>query len=136
MILAIRFQFEDIAIITGAVIIVITVLSLYLYRMNMQNMKHTTRLFVELSILITDFKKALERVKLFKKEEYATEIGVHEENLVRFSELLEQIRLNREKNPKIKNIFDIEKTLDIDTDTIKRKIRKEIRLLISYLQKA
>ena len=108
MIFAINIQLEDISIISGAVIIVVTAVVFFLYRMNLQNMKHTTRLFIEFSILITDFRKALDRVKLFKKSEYATEIDVHEENYNRFNALFEKIRQTGENNPKVKNIFDIE----------------------------
>ena len=97
-------------------------------------MRHTTRLFIELEILINDFRKAIDRVALFKKEEYKTELEHHEKSYVKFRETITKIQTSRVSDKKLKTIFDIEKKMDIDTDTIKRKVRREIKILLTYLE--
>lgn len=133
-ILAFKFRIEDFFIISISIIIVAVVLSVYIYRMHLQNRKHTTRLFIELEILITDFKKAIDRVKLFKGNVYKTELEVHESNFNKYRDIITKIQTSRVKDKKLKSIFDIEKHMELDTNTIKRKIKKEIRFLVSYLQ--
>jgi hypothetical protein len=103
--------------------------------MKIQNLRHTTKIFVELSLLITDLQKALNRVKLFKSEGYQTEIEIHEKNYSKHKNLIDKILITHKDGRRSKHIFDIEKELNIDINTIKTKIRGEIRMLISYLQK-
>ncbi len=135
MVLAFKIQVEDVIIIIATILIVVGIILFYYYRMHVQNVRHTTMIFVELEILITDFRKSLDRVNLFKRDEYSTEIEVHERNYKRYRDLITQIQTSRVKN-RSSSIFDIEKKMDIDTKTIIRQVKKEIRHLISYLQTA
>ncbi len=133
MILALKLRFEDLIIILASVIIVAITVTLFYLRMNIQNNKHTTKLFIELEILIADLRKALDRVILFNSKNFKTEIEIHENNYKKYRELVTQIQTSRAADKKLISIFDIEKKMDIDTNTIKRKLKKEIRTLISYL---
>ncbi len=133
-ILALKIRFEDLIIIIFSVITMTIIIILFYLRMNIQNKKHTTKLFIELEILMADLRKAIDRIKLFKRDDFKTEIIIHEQNYTRFRELVTNIQNSRHKNKNLKSIFDIEKKMNIDTNTIKRKIRKEIRTIISYLK--
>jgi hypothetical protein len=134
VVLALALRLNDILIIAGGIFFVGFAIAAIIYRMHQHNMRHTTRLFIELEILITDLRKAIDRIKLFKKAEYSTELELHEQNYLKFREIITKIQTSRIGNKKLKTIFDIEKNMDIDTDTIKRQVRREIKILLTYIE--
>ncbi len=134
--LALKLRYEDVIIIISGIIITVILIVYQIYRMNQKNLRLTTIVLIELEILINDFKKAIDWVKLFKGDKFSTELEIHNENYLYYRELINKLKdpVNKKRKALIKpTIFDVQRDLYTNKDVIRWRIRREIITLVSYL---
>ncbi len=134
--LALKIRVDDIIIIVSGLVITVTLIIYQIYRLNQKNLRLTTIVLIELEILINDFRKALDWVKLFKGPGYSTELDIHEKNYKYYRNLINKLKtpVETKKKSLIKpTIFDVQRDLHTNKDVIRWRVRREIITLVSYL---